>query len=48
MHKAIEFSRHSEDDVRNMATFLAQLEKEGVAYRVDCCMDKYKIEITGH
>ncbi len=48
MHKAIEFSRNSEDDIRNMATFLAQLEKEGVTYRVDMAMDKYKIEITGH
>lgn len=48
MHKAIEFSRHCEDDIRNMATFLAQLEKENVEYRVDRSMDKFKIEITGH
>jgi hypothetical protein len=48
MHKTIEFSRHSEDDIRSMAIFLAQLEKEGVAYRIGQTMDKFKIEITGH
>jgi hypothetical protein len=48
MHKQIKFSRHCEDEIRNFATFIAQLEKEGVEYRIDRSMDNFIVEITGH
>ena len=48
MHKDIEFHRHCPEEIRNFATFLAQLEKEGVEYRIDRSMDNFIVEITGH
>ena len=48
MHKDIEFHRHCPEEIRNMATFLAQLEKEQVEYQVANHMDKYVVHITGH
>jgi hypothetical protein len=47
MHKSIEFYRN-DDHIRQMAIYIAQLEKEGVEYRIDASMDKFIVEVTGH
>ena len=47
MHKNFRFHKN-DDGIRQMAIFVAQLEKECVVYRVDDHTDYFLIEITGY
>ena len=47
MHKQAIFYRN-ETDMEMMASYIAQLEREGVQYRIDRSIDEFKVEVVGH